>query len=292
MLGELLTAIVTPFRADGSVDLDAFRALASYLVEHGSDGIVVAGTTGESPTLSDDEKLALFEVAVDELRGRATVVAGTGTYDTAHSVQLTEQAHEVGVDGILVVTPYYNKPPQRGIVAHFRAIAEATDLPVIVYNVPGRTGSNIEAKTTLALADVPNIVAVKEASGNLGQITDIIRERPDGFSVLSGDDELTLAVMAAGGEGVISVVSNACPRAMAQLVECAAAGQLPEARDIHLRLLPWMRAAFVESNPVPVKAAMAMMGRIENVLRLPLVPLAAQHDATIRSALIAAGAIA
>jgi 4-hydroxy-tetrahydrodipicolinate synthase len=197
-----------------------------------------------------------------------------------------------GATHLLHVSPMYNKPPQRGIVAHFRAIAEATDLPVVVYNVPGRTGSNIEAKTSLELAQIPNVVGVKEASGNLGQITDILRARPEHFRVLSGDDELTLAVMAAGGDGVISVVSNACPRAMAHLVECAAAGQLAQARELHLRLLPWMRAAFVESNPVPVKAAMAMMGRIENVLRLPLVPLAGQHEATVRSALVAAGALA
>src|SRR3954462_2279065 len=203
MLGQLLTAIVTPFRADGSVDLDAFRALASYLVEHGSDGIVVAGTTGESPTLSDDEKVALFEVAVDELRGRATVVAGTGTYDTAHSVHLTEQAHEVGVDGILVVTPYYNKPPQRGIVAHFRAIAEATDKPIVVYNIPGRVVVNIEPETIVELAEIPSVRAVKQANDDLGQARRIVRSTTP--PLYGGDDVLILPFLELGGIGGICV---------------------------------------------------------------------------------------
>jgi len=185
----------------------------------------------------------------------------------------------------------YNKPPQRGIIAHFERIADATDLPIIVYNVPGRTGSNIEAKTTLELATLPNIVAVKEASGNLAQITDILRERQDGFSVLSGDDEMTLAVMAAGGDGVISVVSNATPKAMSRLSDLAAKGDLAGARKLHLQLLPWMRAAFVESNPIPVKAAMALLGRMQNVLRLPLLPLDEKHTATLRDALRTAGAL-
>src|SRR3954453_9601418 len=176
MLGELLTAIVTPFRADGSVDLDAFRALASYLVEHGSDGIVVAGTTGESPTLTDDEKLTLFEAAVDELGGRATVVAGTGTYDTAHSVHLTERPHDLGVDGFLVVPPYYNKPPQRGIVAHFRALSEASDKPIVVYNIPGRVIVNIEPDTIAELAEIPSVRAVKQANDDLEQARRILAE--------------------------------------------------------------------------------------------------------------------
>jgi 4-hydroxy-tetrahydrodipicolinate synthase len=185
----------------------------------------------------------------------------------------------------------YNKPPQRGIIAHFERIADATDLPIIVYNVPGRTGSNIEAKTTLALAQVKHIVAVKEASGNLGQITDVLRERPEHFSVLSGDDELTLAVMAAGGDGVISVVSNATPKPMAQLCEVASRGDFAAARKLHFQLLAWMRAAFIESNPIPVKAAMAMLGKMGNHLRLPLEPLADAHVETVRSALRAAGAL-
>jgi 4-hydroxy-tetrahydrodipicolinate synthase len=186
----------------------------------------------------------------------------------------------------------YNKPPQRGLIEHFKRVADATDLPVVIYNVPGRTGGNIEAKTTLALALVPNIAAVKEASGNLAQITDILRDRPEHFVVLSGDDELTLAVMAAGGEGVISVISNATPKSMARLTELAASKNFAAAKDIHFTLLPWMRAAFVESNPIPVKAAMAMMGKLGNTVRLPLVPLADVHANTVRAALRAAGALA
>jgi len=197
-----------------------------------------------------------------------------------------------GATHLLHVSPMYNKPPQRGIVAHFRSIADATPLPIIVYNVPGRTGSNIEAKTTLELAAVPNVVAVKEASGNLAQIMDVIRDRPAGFSVLSGDDALTLAVVGAGGDGVISVTSNATPRLMAELVECAADGRMDEARELHYRLTPWMQAAFVESNPLPVKSALAMMGKIENVLRLPLVPMANAHEGAVRTSLVGAGAIA
>jgi 4-hydroxy-tetrahydrodipicolinate synthase len=194
-----------------------------------------------------------------------------------------------GATHLLHVSPMYNKPPQRGILAHFRAIAEATSLPIILYNVPGRTGSNMEARTTLALAELPNVIGVKEASGNVGQIGDILRDRPDGFSVLSGDDALTLPVMAAGGDGVISVTSNATPRLMAELVERLAAGDMAAARALHARLLPWMRAAFVDGNPIPAKAALAMMGRMKNVLRLPLVPLADGDVATVRAALAALG---
>jgi 4-hydroxy-tetrahydrodipicolinate synthase len=198
---------------------------------------------------------------------------------------------DAGATHLLHVSPMYNKPPQRGIVAHFRAVAEATELPVIMYNVPGRTASNMAPETTLALAEVPNIVGIKEASGELGQITRIIRERPPGFAVISGDDVLTLDVMAAGGDGVISVVSNAAPRPMATLVEWCRAGDRAEAERLHDRLHPWMQAAFVESNPIPVKAALALMGRIENTLRLPLVPLAEVHLSTVRRSLVEAGAL-
>jgi len=196
-----------------------------------------------------------------------------------------------GATHLLHVSPAYNKPPQRGILAHFRAIADATELPIVVYNVPGRTASNIEARTTLALAEHPRIVAVKEASGNLAQVTDILRHRPPEFSVLSGDDALTLAVMAAGGDGVISVVSNATPRLMSRLVDWCAAGDFAEARALAMRLTPWFEAAFIDSNPIPVKAALAMMGRIENSLRLPLVPLMDAHQAPVRAALTALEAL-
>jgi 4-hydroxy-tetrahydrodipicolinate synthase len=285
------TALVTPFARDGSVDERALRDLVDWQIAEGIHFLVPCGSTGEAATMTPAEHRRVVEIVVEQAAGRVPIVAGAGSNDTKRAVATSREMKAAGATHLLHVSPMYNKPPQRGIIAHFRAVAEATDLPVIVYNVPGRTGSNIEAKTTLVLAEVPNVVAVKEASGNLAQITDVLRDRPSSFSVLSGDDELTLAVMSAGGDGVISVVSNATPQAMSHLTECAARGQLGEARELHLRLLPWMRAAFVESNPIPVKAALAMMGRIQNVLRLPLVPLAEAHADAVRGALQAAGAL-
>ncbi len=285
------TALVTPFAKDGRIDEPALRKLVDWQIDEGIDFLVPCGSTGEAATMTPAEHRRVVEITVEQTRGRVAVVAGAGSNDTAKAVAMSKEMKAAGATHLLHVSPMYNKPPQRGIVEHFRRIADATDLPVIVYNVPGRTGSNVEAKTTLALAQLPNVVAVKEASGNLGQITDIIRDRPSGFAVLSGDDELTLAVMAAGGDGVISVVSNATPRSMAALCRSAAAGEVQAARRIHMELLPWMRAAFVESNPLPVKAAMAMLGKIENHLRLPLVPLAESHMETVRLALRAAGAL-
>ncbi|HTL96280.1 MAG TPA: 4-hydroxy-tetrahydrodipicolinate synthase, partial [Gemmatimonadaceae bacterium] len=231
-------------------------------------------------------------IVVDETHGRVPVVAGAGSNDTRKAIALSNEMCAAGATHLLHVSPMYNKPPQRGIIAHFRAITDAVDLPVIVYNVPGRTGSNIDARTTLTLAEIPSIIAVKEASGNLGQIMDIIRDRPERFSVLSGDDSLTLAVMAAGGDGIISVVSNATPGPMSRLVDCCRAGDFAAARALHQRLTPWMRAAFIESNPIPVKAALAMLGRASNVLRLPLVPLREELAGDVRTALVAAGALA
>jgi 4-hydroxy-tetrahydrodipicolinate synthase len=286
------TALVTPFARDGTVDERALRGLVDWQIADGIHFLVPCGSTGEAATMTAAEHRRVVEIVVDQAAGRVPIVAGAGSNDTKRAVATSREMKAAGATHLLHVSPMYNKPPQRGIIAHFRAVADATDLPVVVYNVPGRTGSNIEAKTTLTLAEVPNIVAVKEASGNLAQITDVLRDRPPGFSVLSGDDELTLAVMAAGGEGVISVVSNATPRAMAELTEHAAGGRLAQARELHLKLLAWMRAAFVESNPIPVKAALAMMGRIEDVPRLPLVPLAEQHHDAVRAALRAAGALA
>jgi 4-hydroxy-tetrahydrodipicolinate synthase len=285
------TALVTPFAGDGSLDERALRKLVDWQIDERIHFLVPCGSTGEAATMTPAEHRRVVEIVVEQAAGRVPIVAGAGSNDTKRAVAMSREMKAAGATHLLHVSPMYNKPPQRGIIAHFRAVADATDLPVIVYNVPGRTGSNIDAKTTLTLATVPNIVAVKEASGNLAQITDIIRDRPDTFSVLSGDDELTLAVMAAGGDGVISVVSNATPRGMSQLVEQGAAGRFADARASHQRLLAWMRAAFVESNPIPVKAALAMMGRIENVLRLPLVPLADQHETALRAALRAAGAL-
>ncbi len=286
------TAIVTPFAKDGSVDEQALRALVDWQIAEGIHFLVPCGSTGEAVTLTPAEHRRVVEITVDQAKGRVPVVAGAGSNDTAKAVALSKEMKAAGATHLLHVSPMYNKPPQRGIIAHFETIANATDLPIIVYNVPGRTGSNIEAKTTLALARVKNIVAVKEASGNMAQILDILRDRPDHFSVLSGDDEMTLGILAAGGDGVISVVSNATPKKMAQLCDVAARGDFAAARTLHFELLPWMRAAFIESNPMPAKAAMQLLGKMDNRLRLPLVPLDEKHVDAVRKALQHAGALA
>lgn len=283
------TALVTPFTDDGAVDEQALRRLVDWQVRQGVHFLVPCGSTGEAATLTLAEHRRVVEVTVEVVAGRVPVVAGAGSNDTARAIALSREMQAAGATHLLHVSPMYNKPPQRGIVEHFRAVADATDLPTIVYNVPGRTGSNIEARTTLALAALPRVVGIKEASGDLAQITTIIRERPSGFGVLSGDDALTLAVMAAGGDGVVSVVSNATPAAMVQLVESCLRGDVAAARALHHRLAPWMAAAFVEANPIPVKAALALLGRAGNRLRLPLVPLAEHYLPTVRAALAAAG---
>ncbi len=248
------------------------------------------GSTGEAATMSLAEHRRVVEITIEQVKGRVPVVAGAGSNDTVKAIALSKVMKEIGATHLLHTSPMYNKPPQRGIVAHYRAIADAVDLPIVVYNVPGRTGSNIEAKTTIEMAAIKGIHAVKEASGSLSQISDIIRGRPKDFVVLSGDDELTLPVMALGGDGIISVVSNAVPGLMARLCDRMASGDVAGAREIHMKVLPWMRAAFIESNPMPAKAALAMMGRIKNVLRLPLVPMSESHNDAVRAALKTAGA--
>ena len=285
------TALVTPFTKTGEIDEAALRKLVDWQIAEGIHFLVPCGSTGEAVTMTPAEHRRVVEITVEQAKGRVPIVAGAGSNDTAKAVAMSKDMKTAGATHLLHVSPMYNKPPQRGIIAHFEKIAGATDLPIIVYNVPGRTGSNIEAKTTLALAKVPNITAVKEASGNLSQITEILRDRPDHFSVLSGDDEMTLAVMSAGGDGVISVVSNATPKAMSQLCNVAAKGDFAAARTLHFQLLAWMKAAFIESNPIPVKAAMAMLGKMENRLRLPLVPMDEKHNDTVKAALEAAGAL-
>ena len=285
------TALVTPFTAKGAVDEGALRRLVEWQIAEGVHFLVPCGSTGEAATLTLTEQRRVVEITVEVAEGRVPIVAGAGTNDTARAIALSKEMQAAGATHLLHVSPAYNKPPQRGIIAHFRAIADAVDVPIVVYNVPGRTASNIEAKTTLTLAEHPRIVAIKEASGNLAQVTAILRNRPPEFSVLSGDDAMTLPIMAAGGDGVISVVSNATPRLMARLVDFCARGEIAEARALAMRLTPWFEAAFIDSNPIPVKAALAMMGRIENALRLPLVPLMDQHDALLRSALTTAGAL-
>jgi len=285
------TALVTPFNADGSIDEGALRALVDWQVEQGIHFLVPCGSTGEAATMTIEEHKRVVQVTIEQAKGRVPVVAGAASNDTAKAVALSKAMKELGATHLLHASPMYNKPPQRGIVAHFKAIADATDLPIVVYNVPGRTGSNIEAKTTIELAGMKNIHAVKEASGNLAQITDVIRGRPKGFVVLSGDDELTLPMMALGAEGIVSVVSNAIPGPMSRLCELMEKGDLAAARELHMKLLPFMRAAFIESNPLPAKAALAMMNRAKNVLRLPLVPMHPSNEPAVKSALQRAGAL-
>lgn len=286
------TALVTPFRTGGAVDERALRDLVDWQIDEGIHFLVPCGSTGEAATMSLVEHRRVVEIVVEQAAHRVPVVAGAGSNDTQKAIELSREMKAAGADMLLHVSPMYNKPPQRGIVAHFRAIADTVDLPVIMYNVPGRTGSNIEAATTLALAAHPRIVAVKEASGDLRQITDVIHGAPAGFQVLSGDDALTLAVMSAGGTGIISVVSNMAPKRMARLTELCAAGDFNAARAEHHALTPLMHAAFVESNPIPAKAALSMMGKMESVTRLPLVPLDDTHAPALRRALQAAGSLA
>jgi 4-hydroxy-tetrahydrodipicolinate synthase len=285
------TALATPFTATGAIDERALRGFIDWQLDEGIDFLVPCGSTGEAATMSLDEHRRVVEITVEQARGRVPIVAGAGSNDTAKAVELSRQLREVGATHLLHVAPMYSKPPQRGMVLHFRTIADAVDLPIVLYNVPSRTGCNIEASTTLELAQHPRIVGTKEASGLLPQITDILAGRPDDFTVLSGDDEITLPMLALGADGLISVVSNVVPRLVGDLVRKGRAGDVSGAREIHLRLLPWLRAAFLESNPIPVKAALAMMGKFENVLRSPLVPLDAGHESAVRSALTSVGAL-
>lgn len=268
------TALVTPFNADGAVDNDFLCALVDWQLESGVDGIVSCGTTGEASTLTNDEHTDVIESVVSRVAGRAKVLAGVGGNDTRNVTVLAARAHEIGADGVLAVAPYYNKPTQAGMVAHFSAIADAVDIPLVLYNVPGRTSSNIRPDTALRLAEHPNIVGIKEASGDLGQVMKILARREQGFSVLSGEDHLTLAMISLGAEGVISVVSNEVPTEMSNMVRHALTGKFDRAREIHYQLLGLMNANFIETNPIPVKAALAMMGHIGEHYRLPLVPMA------------------
>ena len=285
------TALATPFTADGAIDERALRRFVDWQIDEGIDFLVPCGSTGEAATMSLAEHRRVVEVVVEQARGRVPVVAGAGSNDTRKAIELSRDLKAAGATHLLHVAPMYSKPPQRGIALHFRAIADAVDLPVVLYNVPGRTGCNIDAATTIELADHPRIVGTKEASGVLSQITDILVGRPDGFALLSGDDEMTLATCVLGGDGLISVASNAAPRLMAELVRKARAGDVSAARELHLRALPLMRATTVESNPIPIKAALAMLGRFEPALRSPLVPLEARYESVVRTALQHVGAL-
>ena len=282
VLGEILTAIATPFKSDLSLDLDRFRALAAHLVDNGSDGLVVTGTTGESPTLSDEERFALYEAAVDEVGDRATIVAGTGTYATEHSVHLTERAHEIGVDGLLVVTPYYNKPPVRGIVEHFKAIAAVSDLPVIVYNIPGRVVLNLETETIAQLAELPTVRAVKQANPDLEQARAIVDL---GLDLYAGDDDLVLPFLELGGTGGVCVHTHVVGPQVKQLVTRFRAGDVEGARELDRALAPSIDLLRVVVNPIAIKCALNLLGHEVGGVRLPLVEANEEEREAVRGCL-------
>ena len=288
--GAVLTAMVTPFKEDLSVDFDRAAELARHLIDTGSDGLVVTGTTGESPTLTSDEKLKLYEVTKQAV-GAAPIIAGTGSNNTAATVELTRKAAELPIDGVMFVGPYYNKPSQEGIYQHFRACAQATDLPVVLYNVPGRTGKNIEPATVLRVAEeLSNVVAVKEASGDLEQITKICAQAPDGFEVYSGDDSMTLPIMAVGGVGIISVASHVGGELISQMTSAFSAGETAKAAALHQRLMPLFNACFLGSgNPACVKCALEVCGFPVGGTRLPVVPASAADAEVIRAACVKLG---
>lgn len=286
-----IVAIVTPMHADGSLDLPGLRKLIDWHIAEGTDGIVIVGTTGESPTVSVQEHSELIKVAVDHVNKRIPVIAGTGGNSTSEAIELTAYAKSVGADASLQVVPYYNRPTQQGLYLHFKKIAETVDLPMILYNVPGRTITEIGLDTMLRLAQVPGIVGVKEASGNIGRGTDIMRLAPKGFSVYSGDDPSAIALMLCGGKGNISVTANIAPRAMHELCAAAMAGDAAKAVAINNKMLPLHNKLFIEPNPVPVKWAMAELGLMEPGMRLPLAPLAEEYHDAVRAAMRESGVL-
>jgi 4-hydroxy-tetrahydrodipicolinate synthase len=283
-----IVAMVTPFR-DGKVDEPKIRELVEFHVKNGTDAIVPCGTTGESPTLSHAEHKRVVEVTIEAAAGRVPVIAGTGSNSTAEAIDMTQHAKKAGADGVLMVCPYYNKPTQAGLIAHYKAVAEAVDIPIIMYNIPGRTGVNMLTETVATLAEVPNIVGMKEASGSLEQMTEVISVCGDRLTVVSGDDTLTLPLMAVGGKGVISVVANIVPKETAEMTRAALNGDWKRAKEIHLRLFPLCKAMFYETNPIPVKTAMQMLGRLNGELRLPLYPMSPANRDKLQKALRAFG---
>lgn len=285
MLKGSLVAIVTPMHADGTLDLASLRSLIDFHADQGTDGIVIVGTTGESPTVDFDEHCLLIRTAVEQAAGRLPVIAGTGANCTREAIELTQQAKEAGADACLLVAPYYNKPMQEGLYQHFKAIAEAVEIPQILYNVPGRTGCDIANDTTLRLAQVPNIVGIKDATGNIERGTDLLRRAPADFAIYSGDDASSLALMLLGGHGTISVTANVAPKLMHEMCVAAFAGNLALARDINRKLFPLHQKLFIEANPIPAKWVLAEMGLVGHGIRLPLTPLATQHHETLRDAM-------
>nr|WP_092067775.1 4-hydroxy-tetrahydrodipicolinate synthase [Dendrosporobacter quercicolus]NSL46769.1 4-hydroxy-tetrahydrodipicolinate synthase [Dendrosporobacter quercicolus DSM 1736]SDL63350.1 4-hydroxy-tetrahydrodipicolinate synthase [Dendrosporobacter quercicolus] len=283
--GRVLTAMVTPFNSDYSVNYQAAAELARYLIANGSDGLVIAGSTGESATLSKEEKLKLFAAVLDAVGDKACIIAGTGSNDTRASIALTVEAEKLGVHGAMLVGPYYNKPPQEGYYQHFKAIADSTNLPLVLYNVPGRTAANIQPETIIRLSKIANIAAVKEASGNLDQVSEIVRNTDQDFLVYSGDDSLTLPILTVGGAGVISVAAHIIGDRMQDMIAAFFDGDLKKAQDCHLKLLPFIKAMFVATNPIPVKTAVNLIGQNAGPLRLPLIPATEGELAVIRQAL-------
>ena len=269
----VFTALITPFKLDGSIDEPNLRKLIDFQISEGISGLLPMGTTGESPTLSHEEHIRVIEMVIDQAEGRVPVIAGSGSNSTQEAIDITLQAMECGADASLQVAPYYNKPTQEGFYRHFTAIADKVDIPIIVYNIPGRTGKNIENDTMLRLAEHPNIVGVKEASGNINQMMDLILVKPDDFIVLSGDDNLSLPLTLLGGRGVVSVASNYMPGKMMEMINAALAGEVEKARSLHYEILPFFRGLFFETNPIPIKYAMHLKGMIEEYYRLPLCPM-------------------
>ena len=287
-----IVAIVTPMHEDGSLDLDGMRRLVDFHVQEGTDAICVVGTTGESPTVNVDEHHELIRLVVKQVAGRIPVIAGTGANSTAEAIEMTQFAKEAGADAALSVVPYYNKPTQEGLYRHFRAIAEAVDIPVILYNVPGRTVADMNNETTLRLAQIPNIVGIKDATGNIDRVGELIARAPQGFSVYSGDDASACAAMLMGGQGDISVVANVAPRLMHELCAAALGGDLVKARQLNFRLLGLHHQLFCEANPIPVKWACQQLGLIKEGIRLPLTPLSPECHERVRAALRQAGLLA
>ena len=289
-LGRVITAMATPFRKDGSLDTDGAAKLARHLVDHGSDGLVVAGTTGEAPTLTHEEKRDLWTAVAEAIKGKAPLIAGTGTYSTAESIELTETAADAGADAILVVTPYYSKPPQSGLAAHFKAIAAATSLPIVLYDIPARTARKIEHATLLELAEVPNIVGVKDAAADLAGTAKLAAEAP-GFKIWSGDDALTLSMLAVGAVGVVSVASHLVGHRLAEMLAAHDKGDVEGAAQINRELVPIFEALFITSNPIPLKAALEMVGLPAGPVRLPLVDATKAERDRVSSALAGLGLI-
>ena len=287
-----LVAIVTPMTDDGRLDIARFKSLIDFHITEGTDGIVVVGTTGESPTVNFDEHKDLIRIAVDHAAGRIPIIAGTGANSTVEAIELSESAKKAGANASLSVVPYYNRPTQEGLYRHFRTIAEKVDIPMIVYNVPGRTKADLQNDTVLRLAQVPGIVGIKDATGNIERCTDLLRRAPREFTVYSGDDATCLALILMGGHGVISVTANVAPRLMHEMCVAGLAGDVVKAREINFKLLGLHTKLFVEANPIPVKWAVAQMGLIDGGIRLPLVPMSAQYQDVVREAMRQAGVVA